>query len=93
MPRGRKPLPRHLKRERIVHDLQDNEKYCAECDQDLRPIGDDSRERYEYILAQMKVVEDACLKYACSCAVKTATKPAQPIEKSMAGASLLAQVR
>jgi hypothetical protein len=38
------------------------------------------------------VIEEACLKYACSCTIKTAGKPAQPIEKSNAGASLLAQV-
>src|SRR5438445_10115747 len=31
---GRKPLPRHLKRERIEHDLPDAEKHCADCDQD-----------------------------------------------------------
>ena len=31
-------------------------------------------------------------KYACDCTVKTAAKPAQPIEKSTAGASMLAQV-
>ena len=92
MPRGRKPLPRHLKRERIEHDLPDSEKHCPACDQDLRPIGEETSERYEYIPAQMKVIEDACLKYACACTVKTATKPAQPIEKSTAGASLLAQV-
>ena len=49
-------------------------------------------ERYEYLPAQMLVIEDACLKYACACTVKTATKPPQPIEKSTAGASLLAQV-
>jgi len=91
-PRGRKPLPRHLKRERIEHDLPDSEKHCADCDQDLRPIGEETSERYEYIPAQMKVIEDACLKYACACTVKTAAKPAQPIEKSTASASLLAQV-
>jgi transposase len=38
------------------------------------------------------VVEDVCKKYACDCTIKTATKPSQPIEKSTAGASLLAQV-
>ena len=51
-----------------------------------------SSERYEYIPAQMLVIEDACQKYACACTVKTAGKPAQPIEKSTAGASLLAHV-
>jgi transposase len=91
-PRGRKPLPRHLKRERIEHDLPRSEKHCAHCNQDLRHIGEEISERYEYIPAQMKVIEDACFTYACACTVKTAAKPAQPIEKSTAGASLLAQV-
>jgi transposase len=90
--RGRKPLPRHLKRERIEHDLPQAEKHCARCDQDLRRIGEEVSERYEYLPAQMKVIEDACFTYACACAVKTASKPPQPIEKSTAGASLLAQV-
>ena len=89
---GRQALPRHLKRERIVHDLAEAEKHCSACRQDLRPIGEESSERYEYIPAQLTVVEDVCKKYACACTVKTATKPPQPIEKSTAGASLLAQV-
>jgi transposase len=91
-PRGRKPLPRHLKRERIEHDLAEADKHCAQCDQDLRRIGEEVSERYEYLPAQMKVIEDACFTYACACTVKTAGKPAQPIEKSTASASLLAQV-
>ena len=62
------------------------------CAQDLRPIGEETSERYEYIPAQGIVVEDVCKKYACQCSVKTASKPAQPIEKSTAGPSLLAQV-
>jgi transposase len=89
---GRQPLPRHLKRDRIVHDLEDSEKHCAACQQDLRPIGEETSERYEYIPAQLTVIEDVCKKYACACTVKTATKPPQPIEKSTASASLLAQV-
>jgi transposase len=89
---GRQPLPRHLKRERIVHDLAEEEKHCSTCQQDLRPIGEESSERYEYIPAKLTVIEDICKKYACACTVKTATKPSQPIEKSTAGASLLAQV-
>ena len=75
-----------------MHDLQDTEKHCAVCAQDLRPIGKESSERYEYIPAQVIVVEDVCKKYACECTVKTATKPPQPIEKSTAGGSLLAEV-
>jgi transposase len=89
---GRQPLPRNLKRERIVHDLAEAEKHCSACQQDLRPIGEESSERYEYIPAQLTVIEDIRKKYACACTVRTATKPPQPIEKSTAGASLLAQV-
>lgn len=89
---GRQALPKSLQRERIVHDLAEEEKHCATCQKDLRPIGEETSERYEYIPAQLKVVEDVCKKYACECTVKTATKPPQPIEKSTAGASLLAQV-
>jgi transposase len=91
-PRGRRPLSPHLKRERMEHDLTAEEKHCAGCGQDLRPIGEESSERYEYLPAQLLVIEDICKKYACACTVKTATKPPQPIEKSTAGASLLAQV-
>jgi len=90
--RGRRPLPSHLKRERIEHDLTEPEKHCAGCGQDLRPIGEETSERYEYMPAQLLVIEDVCKKYACACTVKTATKPPQPIEKSAAGASLLAHV-
>ena len=48
---GRQPLPSHLKRERILHDLPDQEKHCDICQQDLRLIGEESSERYEYIPA------------------------------------------
>jgi transposase len=89
---GRQPLPCHLKRERIVHDLPDEEKHCSGCAQNLRLIGEETSERYEYIPASVVVIEEACLKYACACTVRTAGKPGQPIEKSTAGASLLAQV-
>lgn len=91
-PRGRQALPRHLKRERVVHDLAEADKHCSDCQQALRHIGEEVSERYEYIPAQMLVIEDACQKYACGCKIRTASKPAQPIEKSTASASVLAQV-
>lgn len=91
-PHGRRPMPRQLPRERMVHDLAEEEKHCADCDQDLRLIGEESSERYEYVPAQVKIIEEVCKKYACSCTVKTATKPSQPILKSTAGAGLLTQV-
>ena len=59
-------------RERIVHDLAEAEKHCGCCGKDLRLIGEETSERYEYIPASMKVIEDVRLKYACDCTVKTA---------------------
>ena len=55
-------------------------------------IAEETSERYDYVPASMRVIQDVCLKYACDCTIRTATKPPQPIEKSTAGASLLAQV-
>jgi len=89
---GRQALARHLVRERIVHDLAESEKHCSSCGQHLRLIAEETSERYDYIPASVRVIQDVCLKYACQCTVKTAAKPPQPIEKSTAGASLLAQV-
>ncbi|MEP6717025.1 MAG: IS66 family transposase zinc-finger binding domain-containing protein [Terriglobia bacterium] len=71
-PRGRRALPAHLKRERIVHDLADAEKHCTVFAQDLREFGEETSERYEYIPAQLIVIEDVCKKYSCACTVKTA---------------------
>jgi transposase len=88
----RQRLSKDLIRERIVHDLPEGEKHCGCCGKDLRLIAEESSERYEYIPASIRVIEDVCRKYACDCTVKTAEKPAQPIEKSTAGASMLAHV-
>jgi len=91
---GRKPLPRALTRERIEHELAESERQCPHCARTMERIGEEVSERLEYVPASLKVIEEARAKYACSCggALKTAAKPAQPIEKGLAGASLLAQV-
>ena len=60
------PLAPHLKRQRIEHDLTAEEKHCAGCGQDLRLLGEETSERYEYIPAQFLVIEDVCKKYACA---------------------------
>ena len=89
---GRQPLAKNVIRERIVHDLTEAEKHCGCCGKGLRFFDEEISERYEYIPASIKVIEDVRRKYACDCTVKTADKPAQPIEKSTAGASMLAHV-
>jgi transposase len=81
-PRGRRALPGHLKRERIVHDLEEAEKHFALCAQDLREFGEETSERYEYIPAQLIIIEDVCKKYSCACTVKTACKPRSRLRKA-----------
>jgi transposase len=89
---ARRPLARNVTRERIVHDLPEAEKHCGCCGRDLRLIAEETSERYEFIPASLKVIEDVRRRYACDCTVKAAEKPAQPIGKSTAGASLLAHI-
>ena len=42
---GRQPLARHLKRDRIVHDLAEAEKHCDCCGKDLRLIAEETSEQ------------------------------------------------
>lgn len=57
-------------------------------------IGKVVTKQLDYVPASLKVIEHRRYKYACAqgCAVKIAPLPAQPIEKGMAGAGLLADV-
>lgn len=91
---GRRPLPEHLPRQRLVHDLNDAEKVCP-CGQALTKIGEETSEQLDYIPAQVKVIQHVRNKYACKCCenmVKTAPPPALPIPKSIASPGLLTQV-
>jgi transposase len=91
---GRQPLPKSLKRRRVVYDVPEAERQCPQCHGELKHIGEDVREELEYVPAALEVIEHACQKYACpkGCTVVTAEKPAAPIEKGLAGPGLLAQV-
>ncbi len=90
---GRQPLPRELPREAVVHDLSEDEKRCRCCGKVRQVIGDERSEQLDIVPAKLKVIEHIRLKYACpDCeqSPTTATKPAQPIEKSNAAPGLLA---
>ena len=91
---GRKPLPKDLPREQIIHDLPVAEQICA-CGCNLHKIGEDKSEQIEWIPAQVKVIEHIRIKYACkSCTegVKTAALPKMPIPKSIATPGLLSEI-
>jgi transposase len=91
---GRQPLPKSLKRRRVMYDLAETDRQCPQCHGEMKHIGEDIREELEYVPASLEVIEQACQKYACpkGCTVVTAEKPAAPIEKGLAGPGLLAHV-
>ena len=91
---GRGSLPKSLKRQRVVYDLEEAKRQCPECREKLRRIGEDVSERLEYVPASLVVIEEACQKYACpkGCTVVTAEKPMAPIEKGLPGPGLVAHV-
>ncbi len=92
---GRNSLPSHLIRERVVHDIDPSEKVCGKCQGLLSPIGEEISEQLELVRSHLKVIEHARLKYACKCCRQTvvvAKTPYKPIEKGLAGPSLMAYV-
>jgi transposase len=92
---GRRKLPADLPRRRLIYDVPEAAKVCGECGHEKRLIGREVTEQLEYIPASTFVIEHVQLKYACPCCkagVVQGEKPAQPIEKCMAGPGLLAHV-
>ena len=91
----RRPLPAHLPREEVVHDLAEADKTCPHDGTRLVVMGEETSEQLDIIPAQICVLHHRRLKYACPCChqhVATAALPAQPIPKSQASAGLLAFV-
>ena len=91
----RKPLPADLPREKIEYDLDESQKVCDCCGEQLERIGSETSEQLDYIPATLKVIEHVRFKYACKhCEqrVVTAAKDHQPIEKGIPAAGLLAHV-
>lgn len=92
---GRKPLPKELPRERVVHEPDAAELCCATCKQAKTKIGEATSEVLDYVPANFKVTLHVRPKYACKhCegGVVIANLPPQPIEKGRPGSGLLAFV-
>lgn len=82
----RKPLPAELPRVEVVHALPEHEQRC-ECGCQKHVIGEETSEQLEIIPQRVQVIRHIRKVYgckACETAPKTAAKPAQFIEKSMA---------
>ena len=99
---GRRKLPDDLPRERVVHDLADDEKPCPCCGEMRAVIGEVVSEQLDYIPAKFSVIENVRLKYGCKVCeskaaidgpqIEVADKPMSPIEKCLAAPGLLAHV-
>jgi transposase len=98
--RGRKPLPEHLPRVDVIHDLSDDEKMCA-CGHMKSRIGQEVCEKLDYVPAKIQVERHIRYKYACKhCegveddgpTVMIAPPPVQLIPKSNATDGLLAHI-
>jgi transposase len=98
--RGRKPLPDHLPRVEIIHDLSDEEKICG-CGKLKNCIGKEQCEKLDYTPAKIQVQRHIRLKYACKgCegveddgpTVMIAPPPVALIPKSNATEGLLAHI-
>jgi transposase len=62
---GRQRLPKSLERRRRVYDLEEDKRQCPACQENLNRIGEEVRERLEYVPASLVVIAEACQKYAC----------------------------
>jgi transposase len=97
---GRQPLPDHLPRERVEHDLAEADKPCPGCGQPRVCIGEQVSEQLDYCPASYFVVEHVRKTYACrSCDGPserrfTTAGPALvgPIPKGLPGPGLLAHL-
>lgn len=94
-PRGNRqfnsnPLPKYT----VTHDLPEDKKNCTCCGKAMRMIGQEKSEQLEIIPVQYCLIEHVRLKYGCrSCdSIVMAPKPAAPLPKAIAGASLLTDV-
>ena len=88
----RKPLPEHLKREEKIHKPGGD--CCPDCGGGLRHFGDDVSEQLEYVPESFKVIRHVRPKFTCTGCdrVVEAPAPSRPIERGLAGPSLLAHV-
>ena len=99
---GRRRIPDDLPRERVIHDLPEEEKPCPCCGAGREVIGQEVSEQLDYEPARLKVIQHVRLKYICKdCEqraaeggpqIATAEKPLSPIEKGLAAPGLIAYV-
>jgi len=88
---GRRPLPDHLPREEIVHELACT---CPDCGGPMRRLGEDTSEMLEYVPESFRVARHVRPKLAYSRCdrIVQSDAPSRPIARGLAGRGLLAHV-
>jgi len=62
---GRRPIPEHIEREIIVHQLTDEERICPCCGELRKEIGREISEQLEFIPSQLRALQHQRVRYAC----------------------------
>ena len=102
-PHGRAPLPEHLQRREVVHDLSEAEKLCPCCGRPRVCIGAQTAEQLDVEPARFFVLRTVKKSYACRHCDPAGVPPEQrlqtagpeqvgPIAKGLCAAGLLAHV-
>jgi transposase len=96
----RKPLPEHLPRVVVEHDLAESDKPCPACGSDRVCIGHDVSELLDFVPARLQVRQDRMAKYACKACdragrpgqLAVAPAPPRPLDGGIPSSELLAEV-
>ena len=89
----RSPLPEHLPRVEVLHELPEAERVCPHDGAALEAFAEETSEQLDVEPARFRVVHHRRVKYRCPCCrghLRTAPMTPQPIPKSEAAPGLLA---
>jgi len=97
---GRKPFPKSIPREEIIHDIDPVDKRCTCCGEDLQKIGEETSEKLDIVPVKIVVHKHIRPKYTCKSCLnagnppefKIAPMPPEILPKSIATAGLFAHV-
>lgn len=91
---GRRPIPDHLPRRDVLHDVPAADQTCA-CGHAKTKIGEDVTEQLDYVPGKLIVLRHIYPKYACSCCqdgVTAAPTAPAPIRGGLPTAGLPAHI-
>jgi transposase len=90
---GRRSPPKDLPRQRVEHDISDEEKICS-CGDEMHRIKEIVSQQYDIIPAKFQIIENVRFVYGCRCGAKPLTTKLAPfiLPRTQVTASFLATV-